>query len=181
MYIQNSAKLEDIEMVNSTMEDYEFYYNLKCEESNIYWSGYTKKPDYNNFKQWYMDNVISKRISFFIILYNNEKVGAIYFNMIDDSYCNYLGLAITERVQGRGIATLAVLKFFEYIRKNYPKCMTIGFYIRLDNLASQKIHAKLGCTKTDKIEERYLESEEKNIIMEFWQYDTQLSDLDKDI
>ncbi len=165
----DKAKLSDICLVSATIEEYDFYYNLKCEESNIYWTGHDKKPDYNSFKNWYVDNVLSKKLSFYIIKWRDVNVGAIYYNMVSNDFCNYLGLAITEKVQGKGIATLAVTKFIEHIRMIYPDCTKIGFYIREDNTVSQNIHKKLGCVKTGETEELYLASEKKNIIMDYWQ------------
>ena len=170
MNFEQRAKIEEVDLVKATQADIDFYYNLKCEKSNIYWSGLLTRPDYDDFKDWYEINVINNKISFYFITHNNLKVGAIYYRIIDENHCNYLGLAVTEKVEGRGIATFAVSKFLEHIRMTNPKCKIIDFYIRIDNFASQKVHEKLGFKKTGKTEAVYLESEGKKITMEYWRY-----------
>lgn len=170
MNLAQRAKIEEVDLVKATLEDYDFYYNLKCEKTNIYWSGFLTRPDYDGFKDWYENNVIKNKISFYFITHNNLKVGAIYYRIIDENHCNYLGLAVTEKVEGRGIGTLAVSKFLEHIRRTYPKCKIIDVNIRIDNFASQKVHEKLGFRKTGETEDVYLESEGKNIAMEYWRY-----------
>ena len=30
---------------NASMDDFEFFYKLKCEDTNIFWTGHDKKPD----------------------------------------------------------------------------------------------------------------------------------------
>ena len=32
----------------ATLDDFEFFYDLKCEESNIYWTGHNEKPNKEN-------------------------------------------------------------------------------------------------------------------------------------
>lgn len=164
----NKAGLEEVNLINARYEDYDFYYDLKSEPSNIYWSGHKKKPDYSSFRNWYIENVIEQRIMFKFIEWKGEKVGAIYFR-IDDQICSYLGLAISEKFQGKGIARLAVEKFIEYVKSYYNSCETIKFFIREDNNISIKIHEKLGCRKTGKFEYTFLASDDKEIKKEEWQ------------
>lgn len=159
---------EEITLTNARIKDYDFYYDLKSEPSNIYWSGHKNKPDYNSFKKWYIENAIEQRISFKFIEWKGEKIGAIYFK-IDDKICTYLGLAISEKFQGKGIARLAVEKFIECVKYNYHNCEVIRFLIREDNNISIKIHEKLGCRKTGKFEYTFLVSDDKDIKMEEWE------------
>ena len=35
---------------DSRQDDFEFYYNLKCESSSIYWSGFAKAPERDNLE-----------------------------------------------------------------------------------------------------------------------------------
>ena len=83
-----------------------------------------------------------------------------------DQICTYLGLAISEKFQGKGIARLAVEKYLEYVKFNYPSCKKIKFFIREDNNISIKIHEKLGCRRTGRFEYNFLASDDKDIKME---------------
>lgn len=157
---------DEIQFIIGNIEDYEFYYDLKCEESNIYWSGYKYKPTYEKLKQWYIDKVINNGIEFRFIEYNNVKVGALYYKL-EDSICKYLGLAVSEKFSGNGIAKATVEKFINEIKN--LNCKKIQFFIRTDNLASIKIHEKLGCKRSGHTEYLYIESEDRDVLMEEWE------------
>lgn len=161
------ATLDEISFIKGVLEDYDFYYELKSEPSNIYWSGHKNRPDYNNFKIWYIENVINEQIIFHFICWNGKKVGALYFS-INNAICINYGIAVSERVQGRGIASLAVNKFIDIIKFKYTSCKQIRFLIREDNVASIKIHEKLGFQRTGKNEYKFLESDGREIKMEEW-------------
>lgn len=164
-----NIKIQEIELINATIDDYDFYYALKSEKSNIYWSGHKRKPDQKKFRSWYRINVLNSDICFKIILCKGKKVGVIYFKLIDQLKCNYLGLGISEKYQGKGIASVVVLKFIENLKINFPNCLKIIFFIRADNLNSQKIHLKLGCTKTGEYEDQYLKSNKTEVTLEEWE------------
>lgn len=162
------AQSDEVKLVDATLEDYDFYYRLKSEESNIYWSGHKKKPDYDGFKKWYMTNVIDKGIVFKFIEFNGQKAGALYFR-VENEECTYLGIAVSELYQGMGISEIALEKLNEYLNATYPECNFIKVLIRFDNDRSIHIHEKLGYKRTGVTKPLYLESDEKDIIMEEWQ------------
>lgn len=41
----------------ATMDDFEFFYDLKCEENNIFWTGHGEKPQKENLKKFYEHSV----------------------------------------------------------------------------------------------------------------------------
>ena len=43
-------------------EDFDFYYNIKCEESQIYWGGFDKAPDREHFLNHYNDIIAGKKM-----------------------------------------------------------------------------------------------------------------------
>jgi len=158
---------EEIRLIEPKIEDYDFYYDLKSEKTNIFWSGHTQKPNYETFKVWYIENVINKSIIFKFIDWKNKHVGALYFK-IYNNICTYLGLAISEKYQGLGISKIAVLAFINHIKEVYVDCETIKFYIREDHYQSISIHKKLGCIQSGEYEYKFLESENKEIKMIEW-------------
>jgi RimJ/RimL family protein N-acetyltransferase len=162
------AQPDDVKLINPTLDDYDFYYNLKSEESNIYWSGHKKKPDYEGFKKWYMTNAIEQGIVFKFIEFSGQKAGALYFR-VENNECTYLGIAVSELYQGMGISEIALEKLNEYLDTTYPECSHIKVLIRIDNERSIHIHEKLGYNRTGVKKPLYLESDEKEIIMEEWQ------------
>jgi len=54
----DKARFEDVVLTNASIEDYDFYYDLKSESSNVYYLGHNKEPDYSNFGNRYVENVI---------------------------------------------------------------------------------------------------------------------------
>jgi len=152
------VRYDDISLVPGNINDFEFYYSLKCEQSNIIWSGFIGKPEREKLLSWYKNNVLDKMCEFFIIKYNNIDVGALYFKFNSTEICEFLGIGISEKYQGKGIAVFALKRFIEYIVNNYPFCKIITTLIREDNLKSQQAFKRAGFSFSGKIEDKYLYS-----------------------
>ena len=161
-----TVRYDHISLVRGDINDFEFYYRLKCEESNIEWSGFIGKPDREKLFSWYKNNVLDKKYEFFIIKNNNMYVGALYFKFNSTESCEFLGIGVSEKEQGKGIAVFALKRFIEYIIKNYPSCKIITTLIREDNLKSQQAFKRAGFLFSGKIEYKYLSSIARKIKMQ---------------
>lgn len=38
-------------------EDFEFFYQIKCEPSNIFWTGFDKPPEKEHLRAWFADMI----------------------------------------------------------------------------------------------------------------------------
>lgn len=170
----------------ATAGDFEFYYMLKCEQENIYWSGFRSAPEKDSLHMWFMhkleytgtrDNyrlyIISASIGQLIV-----KVGYLSIHKSDrcENGCE-ISIGIAEAFMGRGMGTRA-------IQAAADECGRIGWqqvlaYIRKDNARSHAAFTKAGFIWTGKIRMTYIDN--MNSYLEMWEYkcEKQVSGLQK--
>lgn len=146
--------------------DFDKFYELKADDSNIYWTGWINKPDYDNLKTFYTDIVNNqdnlKKRKIYLAYDNNEVIGYIYIDYVNDDTF-HLSPAIHSKFQGRGYGKeLIKLGIQEGLRLGYKN---MEAYIREDNLASQKCFMYNNALKTDIYENKYIENLNKEIKM----------------
>ncbi len=150
-----------LKLRDATFEDFSFYYNLKCEDSSIYWSGYSQKPDFHKlFDFW---NMIIKekcdRRHIYILSENNIPVG--YVQTIDAGTDIGLSMGIVESARGHGFGKEIIrLAINERGNNNQYYC-----FIREDNVVSQKCFVSNCFTKTDEYYDQFFELDQKNFKM----------------
>jgi len=83
-----------------TRSDENFLYQLLLERDPIANISHKKMPTPNKHKNFVMSNPYAK---WYIIIYNNQKVGSIYF-----SRQNEIGIHLKKQFQNKGIGTIAV-------------------------------------------------------------------------
>lgn len=141
----------------ATKEDFDFFYELKSEESNIFWTGGEKKPEEENLRRFFYDAVDhaaepQSRKIYIIENEEGEKVGHLY--IIPRGEEHDLPCAILSRYRGKGYAKQAIrLGLMEGKRLGFKR---IKGSIREDNLASMKAYAETGFKMTDEYREVYI-------------------------
>lgn len=155
-----------MELYLAKIEDFDEYYKLKSDENNIYWTGWSNKPNYENIKKFYIDTINSlktikdRRI---YLAYEDEKiVGYIYLDYVDDDTFA-LSPAISSDCQGKGYGK-------QIINLGIKEGLKLGFknmeaYIREDNIASQKCFKYNNAHKTDIYRNQYIENKKQEIKM----------------
>lgn len=133
-----------MELRQATLNDFDFYYRLKCEESSIYWSGFSNFPDRNQlytFWQTLIDGTIVGR-TIYILSVNLSPVG--YVQVVEEKGRLGLSMGIVENARGKGYGKLIIQKAIELSGIKH----TYFCYIREDNYASVKSFEKNGFQKT---------------------------------
>lgn len=132
--------MDKIIIIKADIENYNDFYQLRCEKKNIYWSGHTDKPNYNNFKNWYNDN----KEKIYLAYIGNKAIGYIYLYTKKDSI--ELSIGISEEKEGKGYASFLIGYFINLIENTK---LIIEANIFESNIASQKVFLKNGFIKTD--------------------------------
>lgn len=127
----------------ATMNDFEFYYKLKCEKNSVKWSGFEDKPNKDNLYIWFKRCVeleeIKKQI---FIIEDLEDIGYIRIDTLEDkSYCD-IPIGICERYLGKGYASRAIMLGLEEAKRQGYKA--VHGWIREDNIASIKAYQNCG-------------------------------------
>lgn len=101
-----------IELRLATLDDFDFFYELKCEDSNIFWTGHGEKPKRENLYSFF-ENAVEQAEKpdarkIFIVENGGTPVGHLY--VIPDLQNNSFELApaILERYCGHGYARKAI-------------------------------------------------------------------------
>ena len=142
-----NRRKQDVSIRTGEIEDFPFFYDLKCQESNIFWTGHDEKPDRENLYRFFRGAVEhagerqSRKI--YIVEADGTKVGHLYLIPEADG-CFELAIAISEAVWGRGYGKRAIALGLEEGKRLGFRKMTGS--VREDNGASMKAFRACGVT-----------------------------------
>lgn len=143
--------MESVKLVETVESDYDEYYKIRSSPADIYWNGYTKKPDYEIFREIFIKRTseakftdLGDRRIYLVQNTNGENVGFIQF--IKHEKAIEIGYTITELYQRKGYATEAVRQATS-LALRYSQTTIVR--IRDDNIASQGVATKCGYSKTE--------------------------------
>lgn len=139
-------------------DDFEEYYTIRCSPADIYWNGYTCKPNKEEFKKLYLNRITSvpfekpedRHLYLMRLKHPNEddvNIGFVQLIKRDDGV--EIGYSVTEDFQGKGYATAAVKQAIMLAQKYSD---SISIRIRDDNIASQRVGEKNGFIPTEEYE-----------------------------
>lgn len=155
------------------LDKYDDYYKLKADDSNVFWTGWSNKPDYENLKKFYIETIKNlktikdRRI---YLAYEEDKcIGYIYIDYVDDDTFA-LSPAIGSEFQGKGYGK-------QIIGLGIQEGLKLGFknmeaYIREDNIASQKCFEYNRAHKTDISKKLFIENKNQEIKMIKYYYES---------
>lgn len=152
-------------------EDFEFFYQLKCEPSNIFWTGFDKPPEKEHLRAWFADMISrqadrSSRKIYMILDHDSvphpQMVGYVYLDPVAADSCE-TSIAVSEQFWGRHYAQTA----WSLVEKGAKQ---MGFrqiiaFIREDNIASIKMHTACGAVMTNDFEMAYIPQLQKEVKM----------------
>lgn len=156
----------------ATKDDFDFFFKLKSEDYNIFWTGGKDKPIEENIKKFFFNAIerMGEKDTRKIYIVENEegeKVGHLY--IIPNGNEFDLPCAILKDFSGRGYAKQAIkLGLAEGKRLGFKRM--VG-KIREDNIASLKAYTACGIKVLDQYEEVYIPKLEKNVKMNFVVYE----------
>lgn len=156
----------------ATKDDFDFFYQLKSEDFNIFWTGGENKPDEENLRKFFytaVDRADEKDTRKIYIVENEdrERVGHLYILPNGDEYD--LPCAILSSFGGRGYAKQAIKLGLEEGKRLGFRRM-VGS-IREDNIASMKAYVACGVKVMDEYKEVFIPKLGKNVKMYVVIYD----------
>ena len=114
-------------------EDYDDFFEMKSDYNNIAWGGFLQKPNYEDFKLWFLKQIDSKsKRKIYIVKRENVSVG--YFNLeyIDD-ITSEISYGVISEFTGLGIGTFIVRSATTILDKK------IVAWVANDNIPSIKM------------------------------------------
>lgn len=146
-------------------EDIDKYYEIKCEDSNIFWTGWDTKPKYENICK-FINNCIENE--------KNKLARKVY--LVEDDDMNVVGYMYIDPVDENifdlpvAVKNNSTVKASDIIKQGLEMAKQLGFtkligYIREDNVFSMKAYKKNGVTITDEYIEKYIPMLDKKVKM----------------
>lgn len=134
-----------VEIKLAEKSDFDFFYKLKSEESNVFWTGGEDKPKKDNLKAFFDKavehaDILQERKIYIIYNEIKEKVGHLYIIPNEEEYD--LACAVSQNYWGRGYAKQAICLGLQEGKRLGFKRM-VGS-IREDNIASLKAYKSCG-------------------------------------
>ena len=143
-----------IRLVGASINDFEDYYRIRCEPSDIYWMGHNSAPDYKMIYGVFSERLgpkclssIGDKVIYMVKDENNDSVGFAMLSLTDSGI--EIGISLLEKCQGKGLGT-EIIALLLPIAGEYH--LPIFASIRDDNVASQRIFQKNSFRRTDLFE-----------------------------
>ncbi|MCR4617587.1 MAG: GNAT family N-acetyltransferase [Lachnospiraceae bacterium] len=159
--------------------DFDFFFQLKSEDFNVFWTGGADKPILENIKSFFYSAIENQnreecRKIYIIENENGEKVGHLYIIPNGEEYD--LACAILSDYCGKGYARNAIKLGLEEGRKYGFKKM-VGS-IREDNIASMKAYTSCGIQVLDEYKNVFVPKLEREVKMYkvIYDYGTQIEE-----
>ena len=155
------------------LEEFDDFFSLKSDKSNVTWTGWSKEPNYDNLKDFYTKVVNNNKTltdrKIYLAHEGNNLIGYVYIDYVDDSTF-HLSPAIYSDYQGKGYGK-------KIIELGINEGLKLGFknmeaYIREDNIASQKCFEANGAIKTDIYRMQFIENLNKELKMIKYYYES---------
>jgi RimJ/RimL family protein N-acetyltransferase len=133
------------------IKHYDDYYKIRSEEKNLYWTGYSSPPDYENFKEWFKQRLIDTDRFIYLMYARDVCLGSLHIDFYDDYAA--VGYSVKAAHEGRGIGTNLVKEAVELVKfeKNMRvNLISIKAWINQSNVSSIKIVEKNGFVSMNK-------------------------------
>lgn len=144
----------EINLIPTTVGDYDAYYKIRCSPSDIYWNGYKSKPDKEKFRELFLgrlgnarfEETEDRRLYLIRLICENKYENIGFVQLIKRNDGIDIGYSVIEEYQRHGYATQALKLAVEIVKDfNSP----IYVQIRDDNVASVGVAKKCGFSYTD--------------------------------
>ncbi len=146
-----------IKLKGASLNDFEDYYQIRCEPSDIYWMGHTSPPDYQMIRGVFSERLAPKtlievgdKVIYMAKDANGDTVGFAMLSLTEDGI--EIGISLLQRYQGLGYGTEIISEITSLAIGEYEQ--TLFARIRDDNTASQRIFLKNGFKRTEQFEMR---------------------------
>ncbi len=164
----------DIYLEKCKKYHFEYYYELKCDEENIYWTGHKYKPDKVKLKEWFKKQLKRKDRILFLVKSNevpDEAVGYLYLDIVGEkNNIVEIGHAVNSKFKGQGNGTKIIRFASDYSRNELPFIDRVDGWIVHNNIGSIKTFLKNGYSETHYTKNFFFESLNKEVTMKRYSY-----------
>lgn len=146
----------------ATALDYDGYYQIKSDENNVFWGGWTSAPDYEAFKNVFFSRISNPQRREYVCIIDGQISGYLAAVILDSKV--EISYGVKSSFSGQGIAT-ALIGFAvgEFTDK------TIIAWVSEKNIGSQKCLLKNGFLKSEELERKSLQLDKDEHVFCKWE------------
>lgn len=137
----------------ATLPDFEKYYLLRKDESNIYWTGHQAAPPREKLFDWYKLNIENANRYFFIFFEEDTEqniAGYLYIDkIIEDPEEVSVSYGVYSKMAGRGYGTEINHFAVDFVKESLMDVKLMSAWIAEDNIGSIKCLLKNGYHRSD--------------------------------
>ena len=135
-----------MELRKAKLSDFESLYSLRCEDTNIKWTGHQETPVKENLEKWFAKALENPRRNIYLYWDGNECLGYLYVDVVDNKE-REIAYGVSQYHQGKGYASSMIMDCFHILRKEGVEKVRAA--ISESNVASERVAIKNGLEKTD--------------------------------
>lgn len=155
-----------MKLKKAEIKDFDFFYNIKCEEDNLFWCGYLTKPEREKLYAFWEKNITGNSLrDIYIATIDGESVGYAYVDYNSAAEIE-ISLGVTNKMSGKGYGTDIIRSIVDKYKGRYRHIVA---YVREDNIYSQKAFYKAGFVCLEETKTVIVERENE-LVLNKWQY-----------
>lgn len=155
--------MENLQYKLAELTDFDDFYKLKSEPGNIFWSGFSDKPDYEGFKSHYQKELERDDRTIVFLYVNNEIAGYVAISFDSVNKTTETAHGVLSNFGGRGLGKKLIKYAVEYSIQKIPQANNIIGWIAEDNFGSIKNVLGNDYTMTDEFEFRSFQQIENEV------------------
>lgn len=93
-----------MELKRAILSDFEVLYQLRCEDTNIRWTGHQTAPDRDNLHGWFCKTLSNPNRDIYLYWKDNVCIGYLYVDTVSPQQ-REIAYGISECHQGKGYAS----------------------------------------------------------------------------
>lgn len=137
--------MNEILLRTATIDDSEFFYNLRNEYTVRMNSFNAEVIPYEKHFKWFKGKVSEKSTILLIACIETNPIGQIRIDLEDNF--GIISYSILKEFRGQGLGTKILELIKEYIKTNKYHCKRLIGNIKIENIASAKAFQKAGYVK----------------------------------
>mgnify|MGYP005807253919 CR=1 FL=1 len=149
----------------ASYEYFDSFFQLKSEQGNIYWSGFSDVPNKLNLENHFCAAMESSSREFYLLLEDKKAIGYLYVDFDSKSKELELAYGISQHKNGRGLAKFMIKEGLSLTSKKAERVIA---WVAASNIPSIKSVEALGFVKSSETDDRMFELETEPV--KFYKY-----------
>ena len=149
--------------------DFENFYNLRCDNENILWTGHKTTPEKESLRKWYINELKRKDRVIFLAKsqsYPNEALGYLYLDIIGNKKDIIdIGYGVHSKFTNKGIGAKTIKFAIDYCSRKKAIPNKIIGWVAIENFNSVKCFEKNNFSETNKTKKMFFKGLNKEMIL----------------